>query len=486
MNGTSPKGKKHRGTSYFVRDHVGAPGTMSQPTFGHIGPRELALFTDRYELTMMEGYLESDHTPTATFSMYFRSLPPDRGYAVAAGFEQALAAIDSIEFDDAALSFLADEGFSDSLLSALESFSFFGEVRAVPEGTLVFPNEPLLEVTAPIHEAQLLETLVLNQVGFQTLVATKAARMVDVVSRRGDGQSLVDFGSRRAHGVDAGLKAARAAYVGGFDGSSNVLAGERFGVPTYGTMAHSWIQSFETERASFEAFADSYGDDAIYLVDTYDTVAGAERAVAVANERDVRLGGVRLDSGDLIDLSKAVSEIVDDAGIVVSSSVDEFFLREFFDGGGIATAFGPGTALTTSKDAPSSGVVYKLTAVERDGVLEPSMKVSPGKVTYPGRKEVYRVEQDGSFVRDVLATREESGDGRPLLETVVENGSPVADPPTLSEVRERTLRQLERLPERHRRVSDPDTYEVRISDGLEALRRRTEREIADRERPESP
>ncbi|ELY66496.1 nicotinate phosphoribosyltransferase [Natronococcus jeotgali] len=455
---------------------------MSAPRFGHVGPADLALFTDRYELTMMQGYHETDHDPLATFSVYFRSLPSDRGYAVAAGLEQVLAALEELAFGDDALAFLAEQEFDDDFLAELESFSFTGEIRALPEGTLVFPNEPVLEVTAPLFEAQLLETLVLNQVGYQTLVATKAARMADVVARHGDDQDLVDFGSRRAHGVDAGLKAARAAYVGGFEGTSNVLAGERFGVPTYGTMAHSWVQSFETERASFEAFADSYGDDAIYLVDTYDTVTGAERAVAVADERDVRLGGVRLDSGDLVALSKRVAEIVGDAGVVVSSSVDEFFIRTFFDDGGVATAFGPGTALTTSKDAPSSGVVYKLTAVERDGALEPSMKLSPGKVTYPGQKETYRVERDGSFVRDVLATREESIEGRPLLETVVEDGSLVADPPTLSEARERTRSQLESLPERYRRVSDPDTYEVRISDGLEALERRTKRDRIDRER----
>ncbi|MDG5761267.1 nicotinate phosphoribosyltransferase [Natronococcus sp. A-GB1] len=454
---------------------------MTAPRFGHVVPRDLALFTDRYELTMMQGYHDANHDRLATFSVYFRSLPPDRGYAVAAGLEQVLAALESLEFDADALAFLADQGFDDAFLAELESFSFSGELRAVPEGTLVFPNEPLLEVTAPILEAQLLETLVLNQVGYQTLVATKAARMVDVVARHGDDQDLIDFGSRRAHGVDAGLKAARAASVGGFDGSSNLLAGERFGVPTYGTMAHSWVQSFETERASFEAFADSYGDDGIYLVDTYDTVRGAERAVTITDERGVRLGGVRLDSGNLIELSKAVDDVVGDAGIVISSSVDEDFLREFFDAGGVATAFGPGTALTTSVDAPSSGVVYKLTAVERDGELEPSMKLSPGKVTYPGQKQIYRVERDGSFVRDVLATRGESVDGRPLLETVVEDGLLVANPPALSAVRERTRSQLERLPERHCRVSEPDAYEVRISDGLERLRQETEREIADRE-----
>ncbi|MEY7851147.1 nicotinate phosphoribosyltransferase [Natrarchaeobius sp. A-rgal3] len=456
---------------------------MNQSTSGYIEPSDLSLFTDRYELAMMEGYYESGHDPLATFSVYFRHLPPDRGYAIAAGLEQVIDYVETIEFGESAIEFLTDQGFDEDFLSYLASFEFTGEMRALPEGTPVFPNEPLLEITAPILEAQLFETFVLNQVGFQTLVATKAARMADVIRRRGDEQALIDFGSRRAHGTDAGLKAARAAYVGGFDGTSNVLAGERFGVSTYGTMAHSWVQSFDTEREAFASFADVYGDDAIYLVDTYDTVRGAERAVTVTDERDVRLGGVRLDSGDLIDLSKDVSEIVGDAGIVVSSGVDEHFLRTFFDGGGVATAFGPGTALTTSKDAPDSGVVYKLTAIEGDGELSASMKLSPGKVIYPCEKEIYRVERDGSYRYDVLAQRDEmlEGAGEPQLTTIYEDGSCVYTPPDLGSVRERTRRELETLPPRHRRVRDPEVYDVHISDGLETATRETERTIRDRE-----
>jgi len=261
-----------------------------------------------------------------------------------------------------------------------------------------------------------------------------------------------------------------------------MLAGEQFEIPTYGTMAHSWVQSFESERASFAAFADVYGDDAIYLVDTYDTVTGAERAVAVAADRDVDLGGVRLDSGDLIELSKRVREIVGDASIVVSSGVDEFFLGEFFDDGGVATAFGPGTALTTSADAPNSGVVYKLTAVERDGALAPSMKLSPGKITYPGQKALHRVERDGQYQYDVLARRDEALEtGSPQLETVFEDGSLVYTPPDLESIQQRVSRELEMLPERYRRVTDPEPYEVRISDGLGAVTEQTESEIRDRE-----
>ncbi|SNZ03737.1 nicotinate phosphoribosyltransferase [Natronoarchaeum philippinense] len=454
---------------------------MPRSAFGHVGPRDLALFTDRYELSMLQGYLESDHNPDATFSLYFRHLPPDRGYAIAAGLEQVIAYVETLTFDDDALSFLADLGFDESLLSHLDEFEFTGEIRGLPEGTPVFPNEPLLEVTAPIAQAQLFETLVLNQIGYQTLVATKGARMADVVRRHGDAQTLVDFGSRRAHGVDAGLKAARAAYLGGFDGTSNILAGQRFGVPTYGTMAHSWVQSFESERAAFEAFADVYGDDAVYLIDTYDTVGGAERAVAVADDRGVRLGGVRLDSGDLADLSVAVDEVVDDADIVVSSGIDEYALREFFDSGGVADAFGPGTALTTSTDAPDSGVVYKLTAVERDGDLTPRMKLSAGKATYPGQKEFYRVKRDGEYQHDVLARRGEDAEGTPQLETIFEDGRLVYDAPDLDSIRARTRREIGRLPDSARRVRDPTDYEVRISDGLDALAADTERELRDRE-----
>jgi len=455
---------------------------MTQPTAGTFDPHDRALFTDRYELSMLQGYYESGHTPTATFSLYFRDLPADRGYAIAAGLEQVIDYVETLAFDDRALDYLAEEGFDAEFLSYLDSFEFTGEIRALPEGTLVFPNEPLLEVTAPIHEAQLFETFVLNQVGFQTLVATKGARMADVVRRHGDGQDLVDFGSRRAHGTDAGLKAARAGYIGGFDGTSNMLAGERFDIPTYGTMAHSWVQSFENERESFAAFADVYGDDVIYLVDTYDTVSGAEQAVAVAADRDVDLGGVRLDSGDLSELSKRVREIVGDASIVVSSGVDEFFLREFFDDGGVATAFGPGTVLTTSTDAPNSGVVYKLTTVERDGALAPSMKLSPGKVTYPGQKALYRVTGDGQYQYDVLARRDEGLEaGEPQLEPIFEDGSLVYTPPELEAIQQRVRRELETLPDRFRRVTDPEPYEVRISDGLEEITQRTERTIQERE-----
>ncbi len=322
-------------------------------------------------------------------------------------------------------------------------------------------------MTAPILQGQLLETIVINQIGYQSLIATKAARMRDTIARHGDDQSLVDFGSRRAHGSDAGVKAARAAYIGGFDGTSNVAAGEAFGIPIYGTMAHSWIQSFATERAAFEAFVDEYGEDSILLIDTYDTVAGAETARAVADERDIDIAGVRLDSGNLTALSKEVNEILGDTDIFVSSGVDEFKIRDFLTSGGVGTGFGPGTALVTSTDAPKVEGVYKLVAIERDGEMRPSMKLSTGKETYPGAKSIYRVDRDGSYTYDTLSLQKEDHDGDELLVSVIEDGDIVYDFPDLQTVQEFALRNVEKIPVAARTLENPTTYEVRISPELE-------------------
>jgi len=440
---------------------------MTDAEFGYVTPENLSLFTDRYELTMLQGYHAADHEPRATFSLFFRDLPPDRGYVVAAGLEQVVDYVETLSFGERALAHLADRGFEEDFLDRLADFEFSGELRALPEGTPVFPDEPLLEVTGPIFETQLLETLLINQVAFQSLVATKAARMAEAVDRHGDDQSLVDFGSRRAHGTDAGMKAARAAYVGGFDGTSNVAAGEAFDLPTYGTMAHSWIQSFPTERASFEAFVEEYGDDSILLVDTYDTVEGAKLAMDVADEYDADVG-VRLDSGDLAALSKAVADVVDGGDVFVSSGMDEYKIARFLQDGGVATGFGPGTSLTTSRDAPSLDAVYKLVAVEEDGEMRPSMKLSAGKTTYPGAKSVHRIDGDDGSERDVLALRGEEGPGEELLVTVFADGERVYDPPGLDAIQDRTRERRRRLPAGCRDLRDPGSYPVDVSDDLQA------------------
>ena len=440
---------------------------MTNPRFGYLTPEHAPLFTDLYELRMMQAYYNQGHNPTATFSLFFRNLPANRGYMLAAGLEQVIHAIENIAFGERALDYLHDLDFDEEFLSHLESLSFTGEVRALPEGTPVFANEPMLEVTAPILQGQLLETVVINQIGFQTLIATKAGRMREVVDRHGDDQQLVDFGSRRAHGTDAGIKAARAAYVGGFDGTSNVAAGDLFDVPVFGTMAHSWVQSFDSERDAFETFVDEYGDDSVLLIDTYDTVRGATIAAEVAAEAGVDLQGVRLDSGDLAALSKAVDDVVPDVDKHISSGMDEYAIEEFFDRGGVGAGFGPGTALVTSTDAPKVEGVYKLVAVEREGEMQPTMKLSTGKVTYPGAKRVRRLEDAGSYTGDVLGLRDEELPGEEQLVTVVRDGTRVLDLPDLDEIRQTARERRRMLPSPVRRIEAPDEYEVRVSNGLQ-------------------
>ncbi|PGF14096.1 nicotinate phosphoribosyltransferase [Natrinema sp. CBA1119] len=456
---------------------------MPGPTFGFVSSENVPLFTDLYELRMMQGYANRDHNPRATFSLFVRDLPTNRGYMVAAGLEQAIHYLESLSFDDRALEYLSEQGFDAAFLERLADFEFTGEVRGLPEGTLVFANEPLLEVTAPILQAQLLETALINQIGYQSLIATKASRMRDVIDRTGNDQRLVDFGSRRAHGTDAGMKAARAAYIGGFNATSNVAAGEAFGIPVSGTMAHSWVQSFDRERDAFEAFVGEYGDDSVLLIDTYDTVRGAEIAKEVAEGVDVSLRGVRLDSGDIPALSKAVDEVIPEVDQFISSGIDEYAIREFFDRDGIAAGFGPGTALVTSTDTPKVEGVYKLVAVERDGEMRPTMKLSPGKVTYPGAKSVRRTESDGQYAGDTLGLRDEELAGAEQLVTVFEGGDRVYELPDIDDIRDTARENRRKLPDEHRRIEGPDPYDVRISDGLrqetEELRERLESRISE-------
>ncbi|MCU4973939.1 nicotinate phosphoribosyltransferase [Halobacteria archaeon AArc-m2/3/4] len=460
---------------------------MTETTFGYVTAENLPLFTDLYELRMMQGYYNQEHNPKATFSLFVRDLPPNRGYMVAAGLEQAIHYIETLSFGERTLEFLNEHGFDEEFLSHLAELAFTGEVRAMPEGTLAFANEPLLEVTAPIMQAQLLETVLINQIGFQSLIATKASRMRDVIDREGDGQQLVDFGSRRAHGTDAGMKAARAAYIGGFDGTSNVAAGEAFGVPISGTMAHSWIQSFEHEREAFETFVDEYGDESVLLIDTYDTVNGATVAADVAETNDVDLRGVRLDSGDLAALSRSVDEVLPGVDQFISSGVDEYAIHEFFERDGVGAGFGPGTALVTSTDAPKVEGVYKLVAVERDGRMEPTMKLSTGKVTYPGAKRVRRLESDGQYAGDVVGLRGEQlpGDsGEDVLQTVIEGGDRVLELPDVETIRTTASTHRQKLPERHRRLDDPEPYDVRIGDRLQSETSELERALESRIRDE--
>ncbi len=436
---------------------------------GEITKEEVSLFADSYELTMAQAHLERDHNIISSFDLSFRDIPSNRGYMLAAGLEDVVKCIESITFEEEAISFLREIGFKQDLCDYLSDFSFTGDLRAVPEGSVVFQSEPIIEITAPIVEAQILETMLINQIGFQSLVATKAARVYDVVQKYGQNQSLIEFGARRAHGIEAGIKASRAAYIGGFEGTSNLAAGAIYGIPVMGTMAHSWMQSYDTEEEAFESFIETYGEDSILLIDTYDTIIGAKKVKSIVQTKGVKIKGVRLDSGDLVSLSKKVKGIIEDLGIYITSGLDEYKIDLFLKEGGVATGFGVGGNLVTSQDSPVAEIVYKLVQTERDGERTPCMKLSEGKQTYPGEKSIRRVIKNGKYQRDILALRGESVDGEEQLVDVYINGELVYDLPELEVIRRRAKDSISALPESCKKIEGQERYRVEISKGIDAL-----------------
>jgi nicotinate phosphoribosyltransferase len=424
-----------------------------------------ALLVDLYLLTMGQSYLaEGIAEEPATFSLFYRQLPDGWGYTLAAGLDDALRYLDELAFAEDDLAYLEGTGlFTAAFLERLRAFRFSGDVRAVPEGTVFWPHEPVLEVTGPIVEAQIAETMVINHVHLQTLIASKAARSVDAA----DGRTLVDFALRRTHGADAGLSVARASYLAGFDATSNVLAGRRFGVPIAGTMAHSHVEAFEDELSAFRAYGRAFPDRAILLVDTYDTLAGVRRAVQVGRELAAlghRLAGVRIDSGDVVELSKAARAALDEAGlgdatVFVSGGLDEDEIARLLEAGAPIGGFGVGTKLGVAANAAFLDMAYKL--VEFRG--RPTMKLSEGKPSLPGRKQVWR--QDGF---DVVGLDGEDRAGDPLLVPMMSAGRRLVSEP-LAESRARARAQREGLPARQRALS-AEPGEVRLSDELERLR----------------
>lgn len=433
---------------------------------------DLALVTDLYELTMAQAYFERGMSDPATFSLFVRRMPPNRGFLVAAGLEDVLNFLEGFRFSPQALEYLDGTGiFSPAFLEYLEGLRFTGEVRAMPEGTVFFPNEPVLEVTAPIIQAQVVETYIINQVNLQSLIATKAARCV-VAAR---GRALVDFSLRRTQGVDAGLKVARSCYLVGFSATSNLQAGRRYGIPVSGTMAHSFVTAFEHEVEAFRAFAHSFPQRSILLIDTYDTLEGARKAVQVAQEmarRGQRLVGVRLDSGDLLALSREVRQILDEAGlrevtIVASGGLDEYEIDELLSAGAPIDAFGVGTKMGVSADAPWMDMAYKMVRYNE----RPVLKLSQGKVSLPGEKQVFRFyDAQGAFHHDAIALAgEELAGGEPLLERVMSGGKRLAPSPPLEEARHRFQEQFSRLPQRYKALRDAPPYPVELSPGLQAL-----------------
>ncbi|MEW6689220.1 MAG: nicotinate phosphoribosyltransferase [Pseudomonadota bacterium] len=431
-----------------------------------MNPLASPLLTDLYELTMLQAYFEQGMTETAVFELFVRELPPRRNFLVAAGLEQALGFAAGLRFGDEELAWIERCGlFRPAFAERLAALRFTGDIHAMREGTVFFPNEPVLRVTAPFPEAQLLETRVLNLIHFQTLVASKAARSrLAAPSRR-----LIDFGLRRSHGAEAGLLAARASYLAGFDGTSTALAAPLFGIPVFGTMAHSFVQAHENERAAFEHFAAAFPDNAVLLIDTYDTLEGARRAVEIGRSRGIK--GVRLDSGDLEVLSKATRRILDAGGLqgailFASGNLDEYRVAELLATGAPIDAFGIGTGLVTSADHPYLDAVYKL----QEYAGRARRKRSARKATWPGRKQVYRsYDGGGKLSGDVVTLESDLRAGEPLLHPVMRNGARLPLP-DLNAARAHALAQLERLPGPLRSLESAATpYPVEISAALRKL-----------------
>jgi nicotinate phosphoribosyltransferase len=426
-------------------------------------PHTLALFSDLYELTMAEAYLAHGMTGEATFSLFFRKLPPSRNFLIPCGIDDLLERIETLRFSGSDIAYLRSLGlFSDGFLGWLARFRFTGTVEAVDEGIPLFPNEPILEVTAPIAEAQILETLVINQIQLQTVLASKAARVVAAAR----GRRVVDFGSRRAQGVEAALAGARVFYIAGVDATSNLLAGARYGIPVAGTMAHSFVQACPSEHEAFRRFAAIF-PRTILLVDTYDTLQGVSRVIDLAHElgSDFKVAAVRLDSGDLLALSRSARSMLDAAGlrhvqIFASGGLDEHKVDALTETNAPIDGFGVGTDMSVSGDAPALDIAYKLSSYAGEGRL----KLSSGKRTLPGRKQVFR-QADG----DVIARREESLAGDPLLSTVMAGGRVVAPARSLQQIREDLAARLARLPSGLTGLaSPPKPYSVTISPDLRA------------------
>lgn len=427
-----------------------------------------ALHTDLYQLTMMAGYVEAGlHADRATFELFIRRLPPHRAFVVAAGLASVLEYLETVAFSEADIAWLrtvpALRQVPGRFFDYLAGFRFSGDVWAMAEGTPFFPNEPVLRVTAPLAEAQLLETALLATINFQSAIASKAARIVAAAA----GRPVMEFGGRRAHGTDAAIHAARAAFIAGCESTSFVEAGRRFGVPLTGTMAHSWILAFPSELDAFRRYAELFGDHTVFLLDTYDTVAAA-RAVAGSG---LRPSGVRLDSGDFLALSRDVRAILDAGGlratrIIVSGDLDEFRIRDLVAAAAPIDVFAVGTALATSEDAPALGGVYKLVQIQEGSRLRDVMKRSVGKATWPGRKQVYRVDGPGGATHDVIALDDEPMAGRALLEPVMRNGRRLAPAPALAEIRDRAQRLMCELPPWLRDPDAEPAYDVRPSAAL--------------------
>jgi len=430
-----------------------------------------ALLTDLYQLTMLQAYRQHGLEDIAVFEFFIRKLPEQRGFLMAAGLEQVLQYLEELHFTTEELQWLEGTGkFGHDFLDYLKELRFRGEVHAMAEGTVFFSDEPILRVTAPLPQAQLVESRLINLLHFQTMIASKAARCVLAAP----GKQLVDFGFRRAHGAEAGVLAARAAYLAGFAGSATVAAGPLFGIPTFGTMAHSFIQAHDDEMTAFANFAATNPGAVVLLIDTYDTEAAAHKVAALAprlHQRGITVKGVRIDSGDLAEHARRVRHILDQNGlhdvtIFASSSVDEYLIKEYSDDHVPIDGYGIGTHLDTSADAPYLDCAYKL----QEYAGRPRRKRSEGKSTWPGRKQVYRhYGEDGIMLYDVVTGVDDIRDGRPLLKQVMHDGLRTQPQPSLTALREYAAQEMASLPAPLRKLGREPPYSVLISESLRKL-----------------
>ena len=442
-----------------------------------LNDENICMATDLYQLTMVAGYFERGMNHKSTFELFVRCLPVRRSYLIAAGLEQVIYYLRNMRFTAEFLKYLKNlsifKNVSREFFDYLKGFHFSGDVYAVPEGTVVFANEPIIRVTASMIEAQIIETYLLSMINYQTLIASKASRVVHAA----DGRGVIDFGTRRAHGPQAGVLAARACFIGGCVGTSNVLAAYELGIPPIGTIAHSWVMAYDDEYESFQDFNKVFPDNTILLIDTYDTIKGAKLATKIGK----KLKGVRLDSGNITLLSKRVRKILDDAGleqvkITASGDLNEYKISQMLAKGACIDSFGVGTEMVTSKDVPALGGVYKLVEQEIEEKLMPKMKFSKDKSTCPSKKQVYRfLDKKQLFKKDIIGLVDEEFDANELLLPVMKKGKLVCKVPTVQQIQKTAAKNISQLPEKLKDLDSTTEYSVTISKRLRQVREKTKK-----------
>jgi nicotinate phosphoribosyltransferase len=450
-----------------------------QPLSLFLDDANVCMATDLYQLTMAAGYYERGINHISTFELFVRNLPEKRSYLIAAGLEQAIHYLRTLRFTGENLNYLRDlpvfRNVSKGFFDYLRNLRFGGDVYAIPEGTVFFANEPIIRVTAPMIEAQIVETYLLSMINYQTLIASKASRVVHAAL----GRDVIDFGTRRAHGPQAGVLAARACFIGGCAGTSNVLAACELGIPPIGTVAHSWVMAYDDEYESYKDFHKVFPDNTILLIDTYDTITGAKLATKIGR----KLKGVRLDSGNITLLSKKVRKILDNAGlghvkITASGDLNEYKISRMLKKGASVDSFGVGTEMVTSKDVPALGGVYKLVEQEKGGELIPKMKFSEDKATWPAKKQVYRIyDNDGKFKKDIVGLPDEVFEAEGLLLPIIKKGKIIYKTPTIQKIQKVAKRSFSLLPDRFKRLDCKTSYPVTVSRRLRRIRDKTKRSI---------